>query len=486
MVASCPVDTVTNLYTDNTPAAFWQLLIEPRVSQAEWTSAIQAAASVLPLGSALSGEDPDRILSSVLSEEIFGLNRWQLNRAKRLYYELKPLLPRQIGVLLRQHYRRQQEVHFDLGWPIEDRYVRFQFNCVQNVLRQKGLDAVSYVNFWPHNHRFAFTLTHDIETEQGFDFVQTVADLEERLGFRSSFNVVPERYPIDHGLLSKFRQRGFEIGVHGLKHDSKLFSSRHVFEQSAEKINRYLREWEAVGFRAPYMHRNPEWLQALNVEYDLSFFDTDPYEPMPGGTMSIWPFSLGSFVELPYTLAQDHTLMAILGACTPRLWLDKVDFIERWQGLALVNVHPDYLRKPEHLALYEDFLLEMKERENYWHALPREVARWWKLRSQFKAQQHDGEWDLSDLLGATVSQLSVRSDMPTKSARSSLQSGKSGQDASVPASMSVSSMSHATRRIGAMVVGGCFQGLDIVRSLGRLGRSCGRVTRNRSKTSMPI
>src|SRR5712691_10717951 len=315
MVSSYPpADTLTHLYAANTPAAFWQLLVEPRISQEEWASAVQAAASVLPLKSALSNEDPDDILSSVLGEEVFGPTHWQLSRAKRFYYALKPFVPRQFGILLRRYYRRQQETDFALGWPIEDRYVRFQFNCVQNVLRQRGLDAVSYVNFWPCNYRFALTLTHDIETEQGFDFVRTVADLEERLGFRSSFNVVPERYPIDHKLLSELRQRGFEIGVHGLRHDGKLFSSRRAFEQSAEKINRYLHEWEAVGFRAPYMHRNPEWLQSLKVEYDLSFFDTDPLEPMPGGTMSIWPFSLGSFIELPYTLVQDHTLMVILAS----------------------------------------------------------------------------------------------------------------------------------------------------------------------------
>jgi hypothetical protein len=407
MVASLSVDTVTNLYAENTPVAFWQPLIEPCISRAEWTRAVRAAASILPLESALDGGDPERILSWVLGEEVFGSHRWQLGQTKRLYYELKPFLPRQLGLLLRHRYRRQQETDFGLGWPIEDRFVRFQYTCLQNVLRQRGLDEVPHVNFWPHNHRFAFALTHDIETRQGFDFVRVVADLEERLGFRSSFNVVPERYPIDHSLLSDLRQRGFEIGVHGLKHDGKLFSSRRLFEQRAEKINRYLRDWQAVGFRAPYMHRNPEWLQALHVEYDLTFFDTDPYEPMPGGTMSIWPFLLGSFVELPYTLVQDHTLMAILNARTPRLWLDKVDFIERWHGMALVNVHPDYLRKPEHLAMYEEFLMAMKGRENSWHALPREVAKWWKLRSQWQSQRLNGEWDLSGLPGAEISQVSV-------------------------------------------------------------------------------
>ncbi len=60
-------------------------------------------------------------------------------------------------------------------------------------------------------------------------------------------------------------------------------------------------------------------MQALEVEYDLSFFDTDPYEPIPGGGMSIWLYWIGRFIELPYTLAQDSTLAIVLGEETPRL-----------------------------------------------------------------------------------------------------------------------------------------------------------------------
>ncbi len=207
--------------------------------------------------------------------------------------------------------------NFRLKWPVEDRYVRFQFQCLDSLLEQRGLDSIPYVNFWPDGKRYSFVLTHDIEEERGATFVREVADLEERYGFRSVFNFVPERYPIDTGLLQDLRQRGFEIGVHGLKHDGKLFSSRSLFERRAAKINQYLHDGDAVGFRTPYTHRNPEWMQALDVEYDLSFFDTDPHEPLPGGTMSIWPFQLGKFMELPYTLTQDNTLANILRAQTP-------------------------------------------------------------------------------------------------------------------------------------------------------------------------
>ena len=304
-----------------------------------------------------------------------GPNRWQLGWGTQLYYEVKPLFPRRLNIALRQRYRQLQERRFPLAWPVEDRYARFLYSCAAHLLRQRNLDLASFVGFWPEGHRFALVLTHDVERGSGQAFVRTVVDLEERLGYRSAFNFVPERYPIDHGLLADLRRRGFEIDVHGLKHDGTLFGSKQAFDRQARRINQYLREWDAVGFRAPYMHRNPRWQQALRVEYDLSFFDTDPYEPMPGGTMSMWPFFLGHFVELPYTLAQDHTLMAILGERTPRLWLDKVDALERWQGMALLNTHPDYLLEPGRLAIYGAFLEAMKERRNYWHALPRDVAR---------------------------------------------------------------------------------------------------------------
>ena len=204
--------------------------------------------------------------------------------------------------------------------------------------------------------------------------------LEERLGFRSLFNFVPERYKINPKLMDNLRRRGFEVGVHGLKHDGRLFDSKPAFMEKANRINGYLKEWNAVGFRAELTHRQPEWMQALEIEYDLSFFDTDPFEPIPGGTMSIWPFFIGHFVELPYTLVQDYTLKSVLGEKSPRIWLEKVDYIERYHGMALVNTHPDYLKSKSTWDVYYEFLKEMKKRDCYWHALPGDLARWWKER----------------------------------------------------------------------------------------------------------
>ena len=165
------------------------------------------------------------------------------------------------------------------------------------------------------------------------------------------------------------------------------------------RINRYLKEWNATGFRAPLTHRQPEWMQALEIEYDLSFFDSDPYEPIPGGTMSIWPFELGHFVELPYTLVQDHTLTTVLKHKTPRLWLQKVKFIQDYCGMVLVNTHPDYLRAADTWMVYVEFLQEMKKIRDFWPSLPRDVARWWRARAQVES--------IDSLPGAVLSQARV-------------------------------------------------------------------------------
>jgi peptidoglycan/xylan/chitin deacetylase (PgdA/CDA1 family) len=190
-----------------------------------------------------------------------------------------------------------------------------------------------------------------------------------------------ESYPLDHDLMHNLRERGFEIGIHGLRHDPRHLSSRAEFMRQAERMNRHLNELGAVGLRLPCTLRQPEWMQALDITYDLSFFDTDPFEPIPGGTMSIWPFLMGHFVELPYTLTQDYTLTAVLGETTPRVWMEKVDFVQQYHGMALLNSHPDYLRDEACWEVYAGFLKALKQRGGFWHALPRDVAQWWRARS---------------------------------------------------------------------------------------------------------
>jgi hypothetical protein len=217
-----------------------------------------------------------------------------------------------------------------------------------------------------------------------------VMEVERRHGFVSSWNFVAEWYPIERGLFDYIRLSGGEIGLHAIKHDGKLFESRANFEADLPKIHRYMREWQAVGFRSPATHRNADWMPELGCLYDSSFPDTDPFEPQPGGCCSILPYFLGEMVELPITLVQDHTLFEVLRTRSIEHWTQKSDWIIRNHGLINLNTHPDYLDTPERLRMYEEFLVYLSSHRDGWHALPRDVAGWWRTRSALGCEEREG------------------------------------------------------------------------------------------------
>jgi hypothetical protein len=182
---------------------------------------------------------------------------------------------------------------------------------------------------------------------------------------------------------------GFEVGVHDLRHDGRLYNSRGSFSEGAARINHYLKEWEAVGFRSGFMFHNLEWVKDLNIRYDSSTFDTDPFEPQSDGVGTIFPFWVGphsknGYVELPYTLAQDSTLFVVLRENSNAIWKEKLEWIKSRGGMALLNAHPDYMAFGNERAAadeydvrhYADFLTWVREQhfERYWHCLPREMA----------------------------------------------------------------------------------------------------------------
>jgi hypothetical protein len=297
----------------------------------------------------------------------------QLSPAFRAYYRLRFLIP----LPLRQALQRMRRVEADERWFFPDDFTR-------DLSKQIDVysDETATIHPWPEDASFSFVLTHDIETADGMRRVAKIADLEEELGFRSSWNIVPHKYPIDRGLIADLQNRGFEIGIHGYNHDGKLFTSRAVFNHRVPAINAALKSFGAVGFRAPMVHRNLDWMQSLEIEYDASCFDVDPYQAMPGGVGSVWPFIAGRFVELPYTLPQDHTLFIVLGQVDESIWLQKLEYVAALSGMALGIIHPDYLDSERRLDAYYRYLLRAREMSGMWHALPKDVAAWWRQRDE--------------------------------------------------------------------------------------------------------
>ena len=297
----------------------------------------------------------------------------------RFYYSIKPLVPPSLRMKLRRWFAlRKRDTVRDI-WPI----------MPESETPPKGWPG------WPEGKKFALILTHDVESRVGLQKCRELMEMETSLGFRSSFNFIPQG---EYSTTAAFRQglvdNGFEVAVHDLYHNGKLFLSKSEFSRNAPHINRHLKEWGAKGFRSGFMLHNLEWLHELDIEYDLSTFDTDPFEPQPQGRHTIFPFWVprphggnGSrgYVEMPYTLPQDSTLFLLLGERQPDIWFQKLDWIAKHGGMVLLDAHPDYMAfgkscqqgREYPVDLYVRLLEYIRSKYSgaYWHALPKEVAR---------------------------------------------------------------------------------------------------------------
>jgi peptidoglycan/xylan/chitin deacetylase (PgdA/CDA1 family) len=306
--------------------------------------------------------------------------------ALRLYYGLKPALPRGLQLALRRAYARRIQERYRRpgafpGWPIEPLLVERAEESIRARLRESKDAAVPLVCWWPEGRRFAWIVTHDVEGSAGVQNISRVLEVERQYGVVSSWNFVAEEYDLPDAVFNMVRDAGGEVGLHGIVHDGRLFRDRSGFERQLPAIRRYLREWGAVGFRSPATHRNADWMPELGCLYDSSFPDTDPFEPQPGGCCSIFPYFLDDLVELPLTMPQDHTLFEILREATNRIWEEKACWLIEHHGLVNILVHPDYVLTEERLRRYGDLLAFLASQDGGWHALPREVAGWWRERA---------------------------------------------------------------------------------------------------------
>jgi peptidoglycan/xylan/chitin deacetylase (PgdA/CDA1 family) len=291
----------------------------------------------------------------------------QFSFLKRIYYDLaRPVLPSPLRRELQRRYSSKIKCLESFIYP----------DLVELL---KG-DELGWEQFtrtlYPGKFKTAIVLSHDVETQDGYNFVPAVIELEARYGFRGSWNIVPHKYELHSEVIELIKRTGNEIGIHGYNHDGTLYYSKERFLFRAKHINAALKTFGAVGFRSPQVHRNLAWLQELDILYDASCFDYDPYQPFPGGTGSIWPFIAGKFVELPYTIPQDHVMFYLRKERDIRIWKRKADWVSENYGTVLTLTHPDYLREKDHLRLYEEFLAYLQQLPNAWHCLPRELAQW--------------------------------------------------------------------------------------------------------------
>jgi len=344
--------------------------------------------------------DPDEVIENLqwerYSEHSRSSESVKDKAIRSIYYAVRPLL----GVALRKHLQRMRlrawkSLAFP-RWPVDCTVEMIQQQLMALAIRASGAESIPFIWFWPRGYRGCIIVTHDVETAYGRDLCGDLMDVDDSFGFKASFQVVPEsRYEVPRSYLNEIKRRGFEVNVHDLSHDGRLFNEQTEFLRRARRINQHAKAFGASGFRAAVLYRNPEWLSELEFDYDMSIPNVAHLDPQRGGCCTVLPYFIDDMVELPLTSIQDYALFHFLGDYSTKLWEQQIEAILQQNGLITILVHPDYVLEKRARSTYEALLRHLacvREERNLWAPLPRDVAAWWRQRSKMKLVKHGQSW----------------------------------------------------------------------------------------------
>lgn len=341
--------------------------------------------------------DSDEIINNLRLERYCkGRLDGYTNILRRIYYHFRPLtnlyMRRQIQKLRASNWQKQPFPN----WPIDTTVENICETLLLLSLRAQGTERIPFVWFWPNGARGCVLMTHDVETVAGRDFCPELLDIDGSFGFKASFQIIPEsRYAVPPKLLDLIRSRGCEIAVHDLNHDGGLYDNREEFLCRAKLINRYAREYDAKGFRAGVLYRNPDWYDALDVAFDMTMPNVAHLDPQRGGCCTVMPYFIGKVLELPVTTVQDYTLFHLLNERSIALWKKQVELILEKNGMATFLVHPDYVQDHDTKPVYKELLKYLRglgDKTPIWYPLPSEIDSWWRARSGMSVVKDGDSW----------------------------------------------------------------------------------------------
>ena len=343
--------------------------------------------------------DPTEIIDNLRLERYAntqGMKSSFENFVRRLYYLLRPLTNLSVRKQVQKFHARNWEKKSFPKWPVDTTVEDICETLLLLSMKAKRLQKVPFVWFWPDGASGCLTMTHDVDTEAGRDQCAELMNLDDSFGIKATFGIVPEeRYQVSPSLLELIRNRGFEVAIHDLNHDGRLFDNKEEFLRRAKIINGYGREYGAKGFRAAVLYRKPEWYGALEFAFDMSVPNVAHLDPQHGGCCTVMPYFIGDMLEIPVTTIQDYALFHILNERSTDLWKAQVDLILRKNGLMSFIIHPDYVMEQHALSVYEgllDYLRELREKRLVWCALPADVDSWWRARSKMFVVKDGHSW----------------------------------------------------------------------------------------------
>ena len=333
--------------------------------------------------------------------------------AQRLYYLLRPFL----GIAVRKHLQKVrlsgwERIPFP-HWPVDRTVDALMEGALTLAMRAQGVSRMPFIWFWPDGASACAMMTHDVEGQAGIDFCDALMDLDDSFGIKSAFQLIPEGQEATwQQTAARLRGRGFEVNLHDLNHDGKLFADRTEFLRRAKRINEYARQFKCEGFRSGVMYREQDWYDAFHFSYDMSVPSAAHLEPQRGGCCTVMPYFVGDILELPLTTIQDYTLFHILDNYSIDVWKKQIELVGSHHGLISMITHPDYIAGAREREVYIEllrYLSDCRDRQNLWFALPGEVNRWWRNRHRMTLVHEGNGWRIEgpDAQRARVAYASV-------------------------------------------------------------------------------
>ncbi len=222
--------------------------------------------------------------------------------------------------------------------------------------------------------------------------------------------VVLDRHP---GLLADVAAHGAEIGIHGYVHnDYRTLSHGEQYKQTEKAISLFQQKQISFqGFRNPYLG----WTKAsLQVFTDLGFtYDSNDavlhkvidlakfppvlrsgyskslelFQAIECNSYTLRPYFFGPLLRIPTSIPDDEMLFDRLRINdvkeVGRIWSSIMQRVYNYGGIYVLNLHPEraVLCKQALDALLAS---TCKQALPIWVASLRDVAQWWKERSQFR------------------------------------------------------------------------------------------------------
>lgn len=226
-------------------------------------------------------------------------------------------------------------------------------------------------------------LSHDIDTSEGLEnCVRQFLPLEEMYGARSVNFLVPASWPIDYGLIQELIGRGHALGVHGLDHANKTAycTEKEIHDRLQKGIAR-LKEYGAIGYRAPSLIRTQSLLRCLDqyYQYDSSIPTSGGLFPVPNnGCASARPYLIGNALwELPLSMPREAALY-FLGYKPEEIlatWINCAKKISESGGVIVLLTHCEkrFTAAPIMFSIYEQFLEYLTQSGRYDWSTPEEL-----------------------------------------------------------------------------------------------------------------